>query len=120
VSRHVLVDEVGGQEEEERRGTLVSMRRSRAGSLGYGAHVYLYGRWATAVARRWSCRRDCLGHRRDICLFRTAGGCLSRFDFQILTRLSEMHTRLGRINAELGWLGAWADLVDWRLAWYVG
>jgi hypothetical protein len=25
VSRHVLVDEVGGQEEEERRGTLASM-----------------------------------------------------------------------------------------------
>jgi hypothetical protein len=100
-------------------------RRSHADSLGYGAHVYMYGRWAAAVARRWSCRRDCLGHRRDICLFRTAGGCLSGFDFQILTRLSEMHgdlvgsmlSWLGSVRGLTwsigGWLGMWVELIGW-------
>jgi hypothetical protein len=75
-----------------------------------------------------------LGHRRDICLFRTAGGCLSGFDFQILTRLSEMHgdlvgsmlSWLGSVRGLTwsigGWLGMWVELIGWlylEFRWWI-
>jgi hypothetical protein len=68
MSCHVIVNKVGGQE-EERCGTLASMASAVRWFLGYGVHVHMYKRWAAMVARRWSHRRDFLGRERDIYLF---------------------------------------------------